>query len=178
MISYSNLLLYLACLFVFWQRMIKKWHLWCLNYHFITFPLALKESQEEKISLFVVSLTLYLESRRFDPNLASMYKLVLLMNFIQGFSFLILLFVLRVHSSSFRFTRGKSLLGLWVTTFLPNWQPLLIFVRFTSNVLCMCSNRGKSLLGLWVTNFLNASQLTATLNLRQIYLNILLHVLQ
>ena len=29
-------------------------------------------------------------------------------------------------------TRGKSLLELWVTTFLPDWQPPLIFVRFTS----------------------------------------------
>ena len=36
--------------------------------------------------------------------------------------------------------RGKSLLELWVTTFLPDWQPPLIFVRFISNSLCMCSN--------------------------------------
>ena len=34
-------------------------------------------------------------------------------------------------------SRGKSLLELWVTTFLPNWQPPLIFVRFTSKFLCM-----------------------------------------
>ena len=27
-------------------------------------------------------------------------------------------------------SRGKSLLELWVTTFLPNWQPPLIFVWF------------------------------------------------
>ena len=37
-------------------------------------------------------------------------------------------------------TRGKSLLESWVTTFLPDWQPHLIFVRFISNFLCMCSN--------------------------------------
>ena len=28
--------------------------------------------------------------------------------------------------------RGKSLLESWVTTFLPDWQPPLIFIRFTS----------------------------------------------
>ena len=36
--------------------------------------------------------------------------------------------------------RGKSLLELWVTTFLPDWQQPLIFVRFISNFLCMFSN--------------------------------------
>ena len=36
--------------------------------------------------------------------------------------------------------RGKSLLELWVTTFLPDWQLLLIFVRFILNFLCICSN--------------------------------------
>ena len=36
-------------------------------------------------------------------------------------------------------TRGKSLLELWVTTFIPDWQPPFIFVRFISNFLCMCS---------------------------------------
>ena len=36
--------------------------------------------------------------------------------------------------------RDKSLLALWVTTFLPDWQPALIFVQFISNFLCMCSN--------------------------------------
>ena len=35
-------------------------------------------------------------------------------------------------------TRGKSLLELWVTTFLPDWQPPLIFVQFISNSMCMC----------------------------------------
>ena len=38
------------------------------------------------------------------------------------------------------YLRGKSLLELWVTTSLPNWQPPLIFVWFISNFLCMCSN--------------------------------------
>ena len=37
--------------------------------------------------------------------------------------------------------RGKSLLELWVTTFLPDRQPPLIFVRFISNFLSMWSNR-------------------------------------
>ena len=39
-------------------------------------------------------------------------------------------------------TRGKSLLELWIldTTFLPDWQQPLIFVRFISNFLCMDSN--------------------------------------
>ena len=37
------------------------------------------------------------------------------------------------------YTRGKSLLESWVTTFLPDWQPPLIFVWFFSNFLCMCS---------------------------------------
>ena len=36
-------------------------------------------------------------------------------------------------------SRGKSLLESWVTTFLSDWQPPLIFVRFTFNLLCMCS---------------------------------------
>ena len=39
-----------------------------------------------------------------------------------------------------RKARGKSLIESWVTTFLPNWQLPLIFVRFISNFLCMCSN--------------------------------------
>ena len=37
-------------------------------------------------------------------------------------------------------TRGKSLLELWVTTFLPTNSKPLIFVRFISNFLCMCPN--------------------------------------
>ena len=37
-------------------------------------------------------------------------------------------------------TRGKSLLELWVTTFLPDWQPPLTFVQFVSKFLYMCSN--------------------------------------
>ena len=37
--------------------------------------------------------------------------------------------------------RGKSLLELSVTTFLPDWQRPIIFVRIISNFLCMCSNR-------------------------------------
>ena len=36
--------------------------------------------------------------------------------------------------------RGKSLLESSVTTFLPYWQPPLIFVWFISNFLWMCSN--------------------------------------
>ena len=32
-----------------------------------------------------------------------------------------------------RVCRGKSLIELWVTNFLPNWQLPLIFVRFISN---------------------------------------------
>ena len=42
--------------------------------------------------------------------------------------------------SAFQLVRGKSLLELWVTTFVPDWQPPLIYVRFISNFLCMCSN--------------------------------------
>ena len=42
------------------------------------------------------------------------------------------------HSSLF--FRGKSFLELWATTFLPDWQLSLIFVRFIPNFLCMCSN--------------------------------------
>ena len=39
-----------------------------------------------------------------------------------------------------KLTRGKSLLELWVsTTFLPDWQPPLIFIQFISNLLCMCT---------------------------------------
>ena len=37
-------------------------------------------------------------------------------------------------------SRGKSLLESWRTTFLPDWQPPLIFVWFISNFLRMCSN--------------------------------------
>ena len=37
-------------------------------------------------------------------------------------------------------TRGKSHLELWVTTFLPDWQPPLIFVWFISNFFFMCSS--------------------------------------
>ena len=40
----------------------------------------------------------------------------------------------------FIFCRGKSLLELWVTTLLPDWQPPLIFDWLISNFLCMCSN--------------------------------------
>ena len=36
--------------------------------------------------------------------------------------------------------KDKSLLELWVTTFLPDWQPHLIFYQFISNFLFMCSN--------------------------------------
>ena len=38
------------------------------------------------------------------------------------------------------FTRGKLLLELWVTSFLPNWheKPPEIFVWFISNFLCLC----------------------------------------
>ena len=36
------------------------------------------------------------------------------------------------HSSNIVTSRGKSLLEFWGTTFLPNWQPTLIFVWFTS----------------------------------------------
>ena len=36
--------------------------------------------------------------------------------------------------------RGKSLLELRVTIFLPDWQLPLIFVWFISNFFCMCSN--------------------------------------
>ena len=36
--------------------------------------------------------------------------------------------------------RGKSLLELWVTSFLPDWQTPLIFVRFISNFFCICTN--------------------------------------
>ena len=39
----------------------------------------------------------------------------------------------------FETIRGKSLLELWVTTFLPDWQPPLIFVRFISIFFCMYS---------------------------------------
>ena len=38
------------------------------------------------------------------------------------------------------YARGQSLYELWVTTFLPNWQPPLIFMQFISNFFCMCSN--------------------------------------
>ena len=38
------------------------------------------------------------------------------------------------------YSRGKSLLESWGTTFLPDWQPPLIFVRFISNFLFMCAN--------------------------------------
>ena len=37
-------------------------------------------------------------------------------------------------------TRGKLLLELWVTTFIPDYQPPLIFVWFISNLLYMSSN--------------------------------------
>ena len=36
--------------------------------------------------------------------------------------------------------RGKSFLESWVTTFLPEWQLPLIFIRFISNFLWICSN--------------------------------------
>ena len=37
--------------------------------------------------------------------------------------------------------RGKSLLELWVTIFLPNWQQPLIFDRLISNFFCMSCKR-------------------------------------
>ena len=39
-----------------------------------------------------------------------------------------------------KYNRGKSLLELWIATFLPDGQPPLIFVRFILSFLCMCSN--------------------------------------
>ena len=42
--------------------------------------------------------------------------------------------------SGIEYIRGKSLIESLDTTFLPDWQPPLIFVRFISNFLCMCSN--------------------------------------
>ena len=36
-------------------------------------------------------------------------------------------------------SKGKSLSEWWITTFLPDRQQPLIFVRFISNFLCMCS---------------------------------------
>ena len=43
-----------------------------------------------------------------------------------------------ITSDLFKFIdRGKSLLKLWVTTFLPDWQPPLILVRFISNFFCI-----------------------------------------
>ena len=46
----------------------------------------------------------------------------------------------RVYISYVPADRGKSPLELWVTTFLSNWQPPLIFVRFISYFLCMYSD--------------------------------------
>ena len=40
----------------------------------------------------------------------------------------------------FLISRGKSLLELWVTTFLVEWQPPLIFVWFILDFLYMCFN--------------------------------------
>ena len=37
--------------------------------------------------------------------------------------------------------RGKSRLESWCVAFVYDWQPPLIFVRFTSNFLSMCSDR-------------------------------------
>ena len=62
--------------------------------------------------------------------------------------FLLSLHSTRTNSAKFKRTlyiyimaaRGNSLLELWVTTFLPDRQSPLIFVRFISNFLCMCSN--------------------------------------
>ena len=46
----------------------------------------------------------------------------------------------RVRQVKLDETRGKSLLELWGTTFLPDWQLPLIFVWFISNFLCMFTN--------------------------------------
>ena len=49
--------------------------------------------------------------------------------------------ILKIHFWKWYLSsRGKSLLESWCTTFLPDWQPPLIFVWFISNFLCMCSN--------------------------------------
>ena len=42
------------------------------------------------------------------------------------------------HSWCFHWFRGKSLLELLVTTFLPKWKLPFFFTRFVSNFLCMC----------------------------------------
>ena len=40
------------------------------------------------------------------------------------------------------YTRVKSLLESWVdAAFVPDWQTPLIYVRFISNFLCMCSDK-------------------------------------
>ena len=51
---------------------------------------------------------------------------------------------IQTHSALFwglrlALVRGKSLLELWANTFIPDWQPPLIFVRLILNLLCMCS---------------------------------------
>ena len=62
-------------------------------------------------------------------------------------SIMIIIIMVLCHSwtevylgTKYLFTRGKSLLELWVTTFLPDRLLPLIFVWFISNFLCMCSN--------------------------------------
>ena len=66
------------------------------------------------------------------PSLISFLAIWAICNFTWGFQPLS-----RLAAS---LTIGKSLLELWVTTFIPNWQTPLIFVRFISNFLCMFSN--------------------------------------
>ena len=58
------------------------------------------------------------------PSLISFLAIWAICNFTWGFQPLS-----RLAAS---LTIGKSLLELWVTTFIPNWQTPLIFVRFTS----------------------------------------------
>ena len=65
---------------------------------------------------------------------------------LKSFRYFILIFLKKYwiknvfHVCFLWYSRGKSPLESWFTTFLPDWQLPLIFVRFISNFLCMCSN--------------------------------------
>ena len=69
----------------------------------------------------------------------SYFRYDMLNNHWRGLAAVFVCAIYNKQVSKYILHRGKSILELWVTTYFPDSQPHLIFVRFISNFLCMCS---------------------------------------
>ena len=93
--------------------------------------------------LWLVSGPVKFHNEKLDNNHPPTKQMCLAMNEVDRYVISELIWIVYDQSTNYFFnsvTRGKSLLESWVTTFLPDWQLPLIFVRFISKFLCMCSN--------------------------------------